>query len=303
MIIAIVCPGRDTTKLEETLVTAGHAIEVWPAIADPTSIEVAVCWRHPHGVLNSFSGLKLIASLGAGVDHVLADNSLPPAVPITRFTDPELGFGISKYVTAAILNYNYNWAKYLKDQKYERWNPILQETNLKIGVFGMGKLGQTTANGLMGLGFSVVGYSRSKKHIEGMDCLFGDIEPFLKTIDVLVCLVPLTSETRTLMNKDFFDKCNLGTYLINVARGEIIDDSALVEAVNSGKLSGACLDVFSEEPLPPKHDFWNHPKITVTPHIASISSQKSFASQLLQNLDNLNNHTELTNLVDRERGY
>lgn len=303
MKIAIICSGRNTDEIGQILVNSGHKVEVWPNISVPGNIDAAVCWKHPMGSLQSFSNLKLIASLGAGVDHLLSDSLLPESVPITRFTDPELGFGISKYVTASILNYHYGWPQYLANQENQKWEPLLEKPDLTVGIFGMGQLGQATARGLLGLGFSVVGYSRSERSVPGIECMFGDYDLFLKKINVLVCLAPLTPATRSLMNQEFFDKCSPGTYFINVARGELVDDIALLNSVDSGQLSGACLDVFSKEPLPSDHEFWSHPRITVTPHIASISNQKSFANQFLQNLNNLANSSDLNNLVDREKGY
>lgn len=303
MKIAIVSPGRDTSELQKLLKFAGHTIEVWPAVSKPTDIEIVVCWKHEIGVLQQFSNVRLLACLGAGVDHLLSDPDLPNRAIITRFTDRSLSLGISQYVCTAILNFKLNWSHYSRSQKRGVWKPIEPKEVIKIGILGLGRLGQETAKGLLGLGFEVAGFSGSQKAIDNVDCFHGDMKPFLQEVNVIVCLLPLTKHTRSLMNDTFFDMCQRGTYVINVARGEILEEGALLRGIKSGKVSGACLDVFPVEPVPPNHEFWSHPQIMVTPHTASVSNQSLFAEQLLKNLKKLKAGNPLLDTVDKEKGY
>ncbi len=126
---------------------------------------------------------------------------------------------------------------------------------------------------------------------------------FLNNINVLICTVPLTPQTKNLLNTNFFQKLNNQTYLINVSRGEVQVEEDIIEAINNGKLSGAFLDVFEEEPLPKDSPLWSHPKVKITPHIASLSYSDEGVRQVMENYERLNKNKTLLNLVDRKKMY
>jgi glyoxylate/hydroxypyruvate reductase A len=154
-------------------------------------------------------------------------------------------------------------------------------------------------------GFSVSGWTRTGREIPGVESFAGDAEldSFLAQSDCLVCLLPLTPQTENILNRDLFAKLPKGASLVNVARGGHLVDADLIEALDSGDLSGATLDVFREEPLPADHPYWTHPKIVITPHIASLAKAESVHSQVAENIRRLYAGEPLMNLVDRARGY
>ncbi len=282
-------------------------IRVWPDAGNPDDIELAMVWNHPLGCLRSFRNLRCIASLGAGVDHILRDPDLPEGIPITRVVHPSMSQSMTEYVVLAVLNYCRHTDAYRDDQAGKQWRPriplLAQETG--VGIMGLGQLGGHAARMLARLGFQVAGWSRRPKRIEGIRCYAGATEQdaFLASTRILVCLLPLTPETRGILARGLFAKLPAGAYLINVARGAHLVEEDLLAALASGQLSGACLDVFEEEPLPPGHPFWEHPQIRITPHISSLTNPKAVVPLLVDTYHRLKAGRPLQHVVDRARGY
>jgi glyoxylate/hydroxypyruvate reductase A len=178
------------------------------------------------------------------------------------------------------------------------------EIEVSVGVMGVGALGKDVMDKLNNMGFPVVGYGFSEKpDFEYPYYTRDHLDEFLKEVNVLVCLLPLTSDTENILNLELFEKCNPNTYLINVARGKHLVESDLTKALEQGLLSGAMLDVYSEEPLPESHPFWDNQKITMTPHIASVTNPKAAAPQVIENIQRIRESRELVNVVNRSRGY
>ena len=308
MSIAIIAPGRD---LSMWLAAFGRsapqlAVEVWPDIKKNNEVTCAIVWHHPPGCLQSFPKLKLICSMGAGADHVLSDPNLPAGVPITRVIDQHLAFSMSNYVVAAVLYHHKMYRKFIADKAAARWAPQLPSENpCTIGILGFGVLGQEAGRKLKTLGFEVVGFSNSRKEVKGFECFAGmaELDLFLKKINVMVCLLPATPETRGILSKPVFDRMNRGTYLINAARGAHQVTGDIINAIDSGQLSGAFLDVFENEPLPENHPAWKHPKIMITPHIASITNPETVVPQMLENYQAALKRQTLRGVVDRMKGY
>ena len=174
-----------------------------------------------------------------------------------------------------------------------------------IGIMGLGQLGADAAQKLSALGFKVAGWSRRPKDIAGVNSFNGQAElvEFLSGSQILICLLPLTAETTGILNRRTFEHLPPGAYVINVARGQHLNEKDLMAALDSGQLSGACLDVFEVEPLPPDHPFWRHPQIKVTPHISSLTFSKAVAPQIIENYRRSQTGKPLLNAVDLERGY
>jgi glyoxylate/hydroxypyruvate reductase A len=280
-------------------------VQTWPHIKDPDAVELVIAWNAPIQVWSTFKNLKLISSLGAGVDHLMKDETLPQ-VPIVRVVDPNLTIHMSNYVIMAILNHQRNFNYYLDQQKQRTWKPILQAPqSLNIGVLGLGVLGGALAQRLVQLGYGVAGYSTTKKTISQVDTFRGELglNQMMKGIDVLVNLLPLTPNTEGLLAMDLFSKASKPFYLINVARGKHLIETDLIKALDQGLLNGACLDVFEKEPLPSSSPLWSHPKITVTPHIASVTDPRSALAQILDNYERQRQNRPLINQVDRAKGY
>ncbi len=270
-------------------------------------IEVAFVWKHPQGIFTQYPSLQYVASFGAGVDFLLEDPQFPPNIPITRVVDPVLAADMSEFVIGVILSHLKNLHQYKADQLNSVWQPLPYKRidEVKIGVMGLGALGTALSKDLISLGFQVLGWSRTVKKMEGVTSFAGPDEQgqFLEQSDILVCLLPLTDDTRGILNSSLFEQLPKGAYIINVARGGHLVDEDLIEMLNTEHLSGACLDVFHEEPLNKKHPFWNHPKIFMTPHIASVSDVHAVAPQLLENYHRFKQGLPLLNEVSTTSGY
>jgi glyoxylate/hydroxypyruvate reductase A len=279
-------------------------LEVYPEVKDPKKVEYVLSWKHPHGIFRDYPNLKVIASMGAGIDHIIGDKEIAKHIKITRLVDEQLTKDMSVFVLSLILEYLRN----LKEHHCSHeWNPKAygRPENTQVGIMGMGVLGVGVAEKLIRNKFNVTGWSKTKKEILGVTTYHGDeqLQEFLKNTQILVNLLPLTSKTKNILNKQLFEKLPKGAYLINVARGEhlIVDD--LLEMIHTKHLSGAALDVFRQEPLPAEHPFWKNEKIKVSPHIASITHPKSVVPQILENYKRMKEGKELKNVVDREKEY
>ncbi len=275
------------------------------ALREPSEIELLLVWKHPKGSLQNFKNLQLLYSLGAGVDHLMSDPDIPKDVPICRIVDPLLAFSMSNYIVYAVLDFQRRMDKYRQDQHQKIWDHYAApERNIRIGVLGLGTLGQDAALKLRGLGFDVAGYSPSPKNIPGIACHHSDQLPaFLQSVNVLVCTVPYTSDTHALLNTSLFQQLPKGSYLINVARGKVQVENDILEALETHQLSGAFLDVFETEPLPKESSLWHHPKVTITPHIASITKPEAGVRQIVANWERVQNKTPLEHQVDLQKGY
>jgi glyoxylate/hydroxypyruvate reductase A len=280
-------------------------IQIWPEVSDPNSVEFVLVWVYPQGELRKYPNLKGISSTGAGVDHILSDAKLPPNIPIARLIDPHLVHNMSQYAVWAVLNHLRGFEAYAQAQARSLWVPRSLASEPQVGIMGLGQLGRQVAQQLYNLGIKVIGWSRSPKAGADMQTYHGDeqLKVFLNQTDVLICLLPLTAETRNILNQSNLKELRKGAYLINVARGEHLVEKDLLAALDSQQLSGACLDVFQTEPLPEGHPFWQHPKIRITPHIASVTDTVSAAAQVLDNYQRALAGKPLLNAIDLTKGY
>jgi len=282
-------------------------LRVWPEVGAREDVLFVLSWRHPLGELNTFPRLKCIASLGFGVDHILRDPDLPAGVTVTRVVDAGMVEAMSAYLLTAVLAHVRQFQLYHRDQARGIWKARIPKDHrlVRVGIMGLGHLGSDAARKLSGLGFPVFGWSRTAKRIEGVTALAGDEarEDFLARADVLICLLPLTPATQGILNRRTFSALPAGAYLINAARGEHLVEEDLLAALDSGHLSGACLDVFRREPLPESHPFWRHPLVTVTPHVASLTYPEAVAPQIVANYHRLRAGQPPLHAVDLSRGY
>ncbi len=306
MSLAIISPGRDP----EVWINAIRSqdpdidIQVYPNINEPEKVEVVMVWQHPPRILSEYPNLKLISSMGAGVDHIFTDESIPAHLPIVRIVDEKLTWSMTNYVIMGVLNFHRQIERYQRDQNNKVWDMSNPEIPVKVGVMGVGALGGDVVDKLRYMDFDVHGFGFSKK--QGLDYPYyskEELSDFLASVNVVVCLLPLTDDTEDILNRELFNKCQKGTFLINAARGRHLVDEDLIEALDSGQLSGALLDVYRTEPLPEDHPFWSHPKIQFTPHIASVTNPQAASPQIIDNIKRLRSGEELQNLVNRNRGY
>ena len=309
MSLLFIAPGRDLSSWEDAIhrVDSNIEIDIWPAIEDKDRVQFAVCWNHPQHLLDSFTNLKAVSSLGAGADHLISDESLPESIDICRVVSPSLVQQMKEYILAAILNIQRNFVHYIRQNDQRKWQPHNHPSpkELQVGIMGLGELGKPTAKQLAELGYQVSGWSRSAKEIENINTFAGEdqLVQFLESTHILICLLPLTNETKGILNLNIFKQMDDHGWIINAARGEHLVDEDLIYALDSNILQGAWLDVFSEEPLPDKHAFWNRDNVIVTPHIASITKPDEIANQIVENYKRALSGMELNYTIDREKGY
>jgi len=309
MAIVLIRQDGKIASWKEALLTHSSEIPIYSYLEEhpKDQVQMAIVWKHPHGSLAGYPNLRCIASFGAGVDFIFEDPGLPLDIPVTRVVDPVLASDMSEFVLAQILVYLKHLKTYALEQENRIWHPreYRRISDVTVGIMGVGALGSRLANDLLKLGFRVVGWSTSEK--KGVDySIYGGVEglqEFLQQSEILVCLLPLTEQTRGILNRRLFLQLPAGGFVINVARGGHMVDEDLLEMLDKGHLSGAALDVFHREPLPASHPFWSYPAIQMSPHIASVSDQDSVIPQLLDNYNRLLKGSPLRNVVSRDKGY
>lgn len=290
------------TKLAQEL-----DIRVWPAIGDPAEIDYALVWRPEPGFLASLPNLKLILSLGAGVDHLFGDPQLPRSVPIVRLVDPHMTDAMSEYVVLQVLRLHRHDLDYRDQQEAKVWRELDQKNAIerRVGILGFGELGQDAARKLKALGFDVAAWSRSEKDVSGIASYAGPqgLPALLARTEILICLLPLTAETTGILNARNLGSLPRGAAIVNAARGAHLVEDDLIAALASGQISAAVLDVFHDEPLPADHPFWHHPRVIVTPHVAAFTNPATAATIIFDNIRRFEAGLPLLNRVDPARGY
>ena len=276
-------------------------------IGERADIDVALAWKPAPGELTGLPNLKAILCLGAGVDALLKDTTLPTDVPIARVVDAALTAGMTEYVLYGVLHFHRGFDKMAGFQRERRWTqlPHPLTSACRVGILGLGVLGCDAARALVGLGFDVAGWSRTEKTLDGVASFTGadGLDIFLGRTDILVCLLPLTADTDGILNATTLAKLPVGAYVINAARGGHTVEDDLLAALDSGHIAGAMLDVFETEPLPADHPLWAHPNVVVTPHIASLTAVESAARHLAANIRRVMGGRPLVDAVDRTVGY
>jgi len=285
-----------------------ETVRLYPdELGDPGEIDYALVWKPPQGMLAQLPNLKAIFSLGAGVDHLASDPDLPKDVPVIRLVDEGLTIGMTEFVTFAVLKHHRRIREYQELQREHLWREmqVPLATNRRVGLLGLGELGADAARALTALGFQVAGWSNSRKELPGVTSYAGRREfgEFLVRTEILVNLLPLTEDTRGILNRETLGELPKGAALVNVARGPHLVDDDLLELLETGQIAEATLDVFHEEPLPAKHPFWDHPRILVTPHVASVTPAETAAAVIAGNIRKLKRGDTPGPIVDFGKGY
>ena len=288
-----------------------HNFHVWPNCMksqnDLENIDIALVWRPKPGDLKHFPNLKAVINLGAGVDTILADKTYPKGVPLVRLIDPALTRHMSEFVVHRVLHFHRKFHVYDQMQRDHDWRELVQDDTpqKRIGIMGLGTLGTDAARHLAPFGFQIAGWSRTEKHINGIQSFYGEnsLKEFLARTDILICLLPLTPETHGILNAQTLSQLPEGAYVINSGRGLQINQHDLLVELDSGHIAGAALDVFCTEPLPTNSPIWDHPKIIITPHIASLSSAQSAAKNIAENIRRIRRGETPSDLVNLKTGY
>ncbi len=301
--------NRDLSPWIEALKSCKEDLDlrIYPDVGDINDIIFAITWAFPKGLWTKFPNLKAISSIGAGVSHILADTTLSKDISILKLTDDNLNQSMWEYTLGVVIFYTMNLDTYAKQQKQNLWKELSPPSfkNTTIGIMGLGSIGQTIAQNFEQLGFNVKGYSNSTKDIANIETftINDSIDLFLKDIDILISVLPLTNKTTNIFDKSFFNKMKKGSKFINVGRGDQVVEEDLIKVLNSKQLSSAFLDVFKCEPLKKDHPFWKHSNIHITPHIASITNPNSVALQICENYGRVSKGLKLLNKIDIDRGY
>jgi glyoxylate/hydroxypyruvate reductase len=280
---------------------------VWPESGPVEEIDYALAWHHAPGSLMAYPRLKAIFSLGAGVEQLLADKQLPKDVPIIRMVDRALTAGMTEYVLLHVLRAHRRVPEFEALQRRAEWVELEAPPawERRIGILGLGVLGADAAVKLSALGFRIAGWSRSPKQIEQVVSYTGEdgLATVLSQSEILVCLLPLTRATRGILNAKTLALLPRGASLINAARGGHVVERDLLAALDAGHIAQATLDVTEEEPLPPGHPFWRHPRVTLTPHVASLTWPPTAAEHIVANIRRHDAGEVIGPLVDPKREY
>ncbi|PPR60439.1 MAG: Glyoxylate/hydroxypyruvate reductase A [Alphaproteobacteria bacterium MarineAlpha4_Bin2] len=280
----------------------------WDEPGDDNDVRFALVWNPPHGELKRrFPNLQFIFSLGAGVDALLDDPNLPLGVPVVRMVEEALLIGMTEYVTLHVLRIHRQQRDFEVQQRAREWRQIVTPLapKRKIGLMGLGVLGRDAAVTLARLRFNVASWTRTPRQVSGITGFHGPdgLGPFLARTEILVVLLPLTDDTRAILNINLFAQLPTGAGLINAGRGGLQVEADIIEALNSGQLSEAVLDVFSIEPLPANNPLWSHPGVTLTPHNAALTGSDTGAKEVAENLRRVLAGEQPRNIVDTNIGY
>ncbi|WP_223458824.1 MULTISPECIES: 2-hydroxyacid dehydrogenase [unclassified Pseudomonas] len=289
---------------------AEHAPDIewraWPDIGDPKDIRYLAAWQAPDDLETLLPNLQVLFALSAGVDQLDLDR-LPTTLPVVRLLDPSITRGMCEYASFAVLSLHRDMLRYRQQQMARCWQAHLLQPAAKrrVGVMGLGTQAQQILATLQTFGFDLSGWARSEHRIAGVDCFAGaeQLPAFLGRCDIVVCVLPLTEETKGILNRQLFQHLPKGAALVNMGRGGHLIEEDLLEALASGQLSAAVLDVLEQEPAAPDHPFWHHPQILLTPHIAAMTQPESAFSVLLENIRRHQRGESMLGQVDRERSY
>ena len=308
MSVALIFNQKPTEEWQRNLqeLFPDTKVEVYPNISNPEDVEFIATWKPHKNYVAEFPNLKVVQSVGAGIDHLL-HTKIPDSIKVTRIVDPALKQEMFEHVLACVMTSMKNLLTYYKDQVRKEWKPTIYQ-NIKettITILGLGEIGKLVAEQFVALGFQVKGWSNSPKNINGVESFSGKegLNAAISKTNFIVNILPLTDDTEGILNKDFFKECSVHAVLINVGRGAHLVEKDLLIAIEEKQIKEAYLDVFVEEPLPENHPFWTNENVYVTPHIASVTNATTALKQVADNYNRMKNNETLLNEVSLERGY
>tara|TARA_B100001063_G_scaffold23156_1_gene17630 strand:- start:6 stop:926 length:921 start_codon:yes stop_codon:yes gene_type:complete len=306
MSVLVAITGRDNTKLIEQLQARlpSTQIQQWPDCNNLESIDFVLAWKAPQDMWAKLPNLKAASSFGAGVDSIdlslLGDN-----IDVVRIVDEKLAQDMAEYVLTHVLAQKLRLKEYFIKQTQQQWKPKRAYEQNKVGILGFGELGKACAKQLIANNFSVNAWAHTHKTSNTVNLFYGEqgLQKMLSNIDYLICLLPLTKKTKGIINKSTISMLPNHAVIINVARGEHVIEADLLNALEENSLRAAVIDVFEHEPLGKEHPYWQHDKITLTPHCAALSDINSVTAQIAENVERLQQGITLNNRIDRTKGY
>lgn len=281
--------GEDNGPWKEALAQGLPSLEIveYPEVGDPETIRYAVIWHHPHGDLARYPNLKAILLLGAGTDHIDQDVGLPD-VPIVRLIDPDVGIDMAHYVCYHVLHFHRQYDRYEEQKTARLWerHKVARAKDFRVTVLGLGRIGKFIAERVADLGYQVCAWSRSQHQVDRVTCYSGasGLQDVLAKTDLLVNCLPLNKDTDKLIDYAMLTLMPKGGYLINISRGAVIEDAALIAALENGQLSAAALDTFAVEPLPQDSPYWTMHNVIVTPHMSGATYARSAVQPIVENI-------------------
>ncbi|VTM15355.1 Glyoxylate/hydroxypyruvate reductase A [Raoultella terrigena] len=295
-------------ELEKQL--PGSRVREWKP-GDDRPADYALVWHPPVEMLQG-RDLKAVFALGAGVDSILSKlrehpQMLPLSIPLFRLEDTGMGLQMQEYAVSQVLHWFRRFDDYHALKQQARWQPLdeYRREDFTIGIMGAGVLGAKVAQGLQEWGFPLRSWSRSRKAWPQVQSFAGadELNEFLRETRVLINLLPNTAETVGIINQQLLAQLPDGSYVLNLARGVHVVEDDLLAALESGKLKGAMLDVFSREPLPAASPLWAHPRVAMTPHIAAVTRPQEAITYIAGTISQLERGETVSGQVDRQRGY
>ena len=297
-------PGPWSQALTELLPSLDFRVH--PDVGNPEDVHYALVWRPEPGFFERFKNIRLVVNLGAGVDSLTNRDDLPD-VQVSRLSDPGMVALMRSYVLFSVIRYARDMPDFERAKQRGEWHYIhprpLHQT--RVGILGLGALGAAAATALAELGFDVRGWDHARKDLPGVACFSdpNDWKRFLGELDILVNMMPLTPQTRRLIDADVLSGLPKGAKFVNASRGEVVDEAALVDALRSGHVGGATLDVFETEPLPRDHPFWSMENVYITPHLASITVPEMAAKDVAESIRRVHRGKDALHRIDLSRGY
>lgn len=295
-------------ELEKQL--PGSRVREWKP-GDDRPADYALVWHPPVEMLQG-RDLKAVFALGAGVDSILSKlrehpQMLPLSIPLFRLEDTGMGLQMQEYAVSQVLHWFRRFDDYQALKQQARWQPLdeYRREDFTIGIMGAGVLGAKVAQGLQAWGFPLRSWSRSRKAWPQVQSFAGadELNEFLRETRVLINLLPNTAETVGIINQQLLAQLPDGSYVLNLARGVHVVEDDLLAVLESGKLKGAMLDVFSREPLPAASPLWAHPRVAMTPHIAAVTRPQEAITYIAGTISQLERGETVSGQVDRQRGY
>ena len=307
MALLICAPDRSNERLAADLKKRLPDVDVriWPAVGEPTDIEFALLWKQPEGLVKTLPNLKAISSLGAGIEHLVNDPDIPKTLPIGRLAGPKLAADMATWLLGQVISHWRDFNRFDNQQQAKQWQAWAPTHQPRVGILGMGAMGRQAAHAFQALGFEVGGYSISGDGPESIQMHTGQtgLMMLASQSDYLICLLPLTDETRGILDKTLMGNMSENSVLINVGRGAHLVEADLLEALELGRPKHAILDVFATEPLPQDHPFWTHPNIRVSPHSAALTDPSEAADLVAQSYRDVMAGKPPLGRVDLNKGY
>ncbi|WP_375191421.1 2-hydroxyacid dehydrogenase [Marinobacter sp.] len=298
-------PERWTVPIKECLPDA--EVYVWDPHGPAVDADYAIVWQPPEALFERETHLKAVFNLGAGIDGLLKVANLPKNLTIVRLEDAGMSVQMAEYVLHQLLEASRGMETYREQQRQSLWKihrPI-KRSEWPVGVMGLGHIGKRVARTLANLDYQVSGWARREHSLEGVRTYAGpgQLGDFLQATRVLVNTLPLTDETRDIINYELLSQLRPDAVLINVGRGEHLVEDDLLRALDDGTLLRASLDVFRKEPLPEGHPFWQRQEITITPHISARTLRDATIEQITGKIRDHAAGRAISGIVDTNRGY